>query len=72
MTRHGRHIDVAQAVLLVTHVPLGLQHAQLGAHGRVAGRAGHRLEDFGGGRPPQPVERVHDLALALGQHCVSP
>jgi len=64
---HRRRIDVAQSDLVVPHVPLRFQHAQLRPDGRVAGCAGHRVHDLGGGGAAEPVERVHDLAFALGQ-----
>ena len=41
LPRHGRHVDVAQALLLVAHVPFVLEHAELGADGGVARRARH-------------------------------
>src|SRR5579859_3694901 len=41
LARHGRNIDVAEAVFLVADVSLLLQDAKLGADGRVAGLASH-------------------------------
>ena len=63
--RDRRHVDVADAVLLVPHVALVLEDAQQRADGGVAGRIRHPGADVGGGRPPQAVQDVHDLPLTL-------
>ena len=47
--------------------PFRFQHAQLGANGGVARRAGNVGHDFRGRRPAEPVQDVHDLAFALGE-----
>ena len=60
-----RHVDVAQPLRLVPHVALGFEHAQLRAHGGVAGRARQAVEDLAGRRAAEPIETVHDLALAF-------
>ena len=44
--RHGRHVDVADTFLLVSHVPLVLQYPQLRANGgvtRVSGQLFHHV-----------------------------
>ena len=41
--RHHREVDVLRALLFVPDVALGLEDAQLGAHGGIARLAGQRL-----------------------------
>jgi long-chain acyl-CoA synthetase len=48
---------------LVTHVPLRLEHAKLGAYGRVARLAGQLSHHLRGGCSSAAEEDVHDLAF---------
>jgi hypothetical protein len=65
--RDGRHVDVADPVLLVPHVSLVLEDAQQRADGGVAGRNRHPRPHVGGRGPSRAVEDVHDLPLALAE-----
>ena len=65
--RHGRDVDVLEALLFVADVALFLEHAQLRPHGRVRRGARERLHHVPGRRAALPVEDVHDLALAAAQ-----
>ena len=70
VTLDGRHVDEAQAVLLMAHMALFLEGAQKGANGGVARRVGDAVEDFSGGRAAAGEEEVHDLPLAAAQRAL--
>src|SRR5215469_353512 len=67
VARHYGHVDITQAFGQMADVALLFQHAQHGAHGRVAGGIVHSLAHFGGGGLAVAVEDVHDLPLAAAQ-----
>ena len=68
----GRHrrVDEPLPVVVVAHVALLLEHAELGADGGVAGVAGEIRHDLGRGGAAAAEEDVHDLALAAGEDAV--
>src|SRR5205085_4761387 len=62
-----RRVDVARAVALVAHMALPLENGQQRADGGGAWRIGNRVSDFRGGGFAEPVERLHDRALAAAE-----
>src|SRR6185437_1073965 len=60
-------VDVARAVAGMAHIALLLQNGEKRADGGGARRIGDLLDDLRGRGAAQPVERVHDLALAAGE-----
>ena len=68
--RHGGEIDVAHALSFMPEVAFFLEDAQHRTHRGVGGRIGEPLEHLRGTRPPETVDRVHDLPLAATQVAV--
>jgi hypothetical protein len=65
--RHGRNVDVAEAVFFVANVALFFEDTELGANRRVAGLVSKFREDLANRGTLELVENVHDLALAAGK-----
>src|SRR3989442_946325 len=70
---------VAGTVLLMTQMPLFLEHSQQGADRGVTGRIGKLIEHLGGAGSAGPIDHVHDLPFPTAQlrvrffgHCRSP
>ena len=68
--RRHRAVHVPQALLLMAHVPLLLEDAELRADRRRAGVAGELRPDDAGRGAAAPEKDVHDLPLATRQPAV--
>ena len=64
IARHGRGVDIAQAVFFMAHVAFFFENAQLGADGGIAGFIGELREDLADGGALKFIKDVHDLAFA--------
>jgi len=67
--RFGRQINVSKLLFFVPQVALVLEYPQLGADGGIRRGTGQRRHHLGDGGAAEPMDDVHDLALAPAEGC---
>jgi len=67
IARHGRSVDVTEALFFVAYVAFLLEDAELSADGGIAGLSGDFSKDLADRGAFEPIKNVHDLAFAAGQ-----